>query len=464
MIGVLRHIPAVLPGSARSAAILLVLLFAAAAMPAQPAEANPRYAAIVYDVNTGRTLFERNADARRFPASITKVMTVYLLFEELEAGRLTLDTPLRVSEFAAGQAPSKVGVRPGSTITVRDAIGTLVTKSANDVAVVVAENVSGSVRAFAERMTRTARSIGMRNTTFRNPHGLPNSEQVTTARDIVTLAIAVQRRFSQYYSFFGLRSYTHAGVTYRNHNRLLGQMAGVDGLKTGFIRASGFNLVASLRRDGRHLIGVVMGGRTGATRDAHMREILANALPRAQSGPSMRLADAPLPRTRPLALRSPLSPAAQAAASILVPSTVVPATLVRATPSHQTRRAEHQVDAVAAMPVSAPPVEEAGSADAAATAVAATPPPPTPAEATRSGEWAIQIGAFNSEALARQMLDRAKGNAADALTGAAPFTETVVSNGNTLWRARFAGFEQREAQAACAALERVDFACFATRN
>ncbi len=452
MIGVLRRLrTAIFPG-AHSVIFPVLLACVVVIQTGQPAQANPRYAAIVYDVKSGEVLFSRNADARRYPASITKVMTLYIVFEELEAGRLSLDTPMRVSQNAANQVPSKVGVRPGTTITVRDAIGVLVTRSANDVSVVVAEHIGGSVQAFAERMTRTARSIGMHNTTYRNPHGLPNSEQVTTARDIVKLGLAVQRRFPQYYHFFGMRSYTYAGTTYRNHNRLLGQMAGIDGLKTGFIRASGFNLLANLRRDGKHLIGVVMGGRTGATRNAHMREILSNALPQARSGPHLALASAPLPRPRPLATRSPLSPAARTAAAVLMPSTVVPATVVRAGPSRPAREAEDaSVEAIAY----APQQEEAGSAEAAIDEIA-------PAE--RDGGWTIQIGAFNSEELAKRTLDRAQGQVPDALTGTSPFTETVNSNGTTLWRARFAGFQQHDAEAACAALERADFACFAVRN
>lgn len=460
MIGVFQQARRLALGRGSGAMLCIVLAIGLACAATQPAEANPRYAAIVYDVNGDQVLFSRNADAQRYPASITKVMTLYLLFEELEAGRVSLDTPMRVSQLAADQVPSKVGLRPGSTISVRDAIGVLVTRSANDASVVVAEHVSGSVGAFAERMTRTARSIGMRNTTFRNPHGLPNAQQVTTARDIVTLALAIQRRFPQYYRFFNMRSYTYAGVTYRNHNRLLGQMAGVDGLKTGFIRASGFNLVANLRRDDRHLVGVVMGGRTGASRDAHMREILANALPRAQRGPGLHLVGAPLPRPRPRP-QFALSPAAQVAASILVPSTVVPATLVRAGPARSAaaRTAEAPVH-TSALPEGTLgtlsfAAEEAGSAEAAEIEEAVSP--------ARGGEWAIQVGAFNSEELAQRMLERAQTNVSDVLEGTAPFTETVQLNGNTLWRARFAGFERNEAEAACAALQRADFGCFPIR-
>lgn len=444
MIGVLRQFRIVPFRHRQSLAViggaLLALMFVGA-----PAEANPRYAAIVVDANSGQTLFARNADEKRYPASITKVMTLYILFEELEAGRLKIDTPLKVSQNAANQVPSKIGVRPGRTISVKDAIGTLVTKSANDVAVVVAENISGDVASFAQRMTRTARRIGMHNTTFKNPHGLPDAGQVTTARDIVTMGLAVQSRFPQYYGYFGLRSYTHAGTTYRNHNRLLGQMAGVDGLKTGYIRASGFNLVANLRRDGKHIVGVVMGGRTGASRDAHMREILANALPKASRGGQLLVSNPPLPTAPPARAATP-------AFAMLVPSTTVPATLVTASTRKPEPRYEQSIGTLVARLSAQEPVE-AGSADDAPTA---TPQP--------AGGYVIQIGAFASEELARDTLNRAKSSASRILDEAKPFTETTQSNGSTLWRARFAGFEQATAEAACAELKRQSFGCFTARN
>jgi D-alanyl-D-alanine carboxypeptidase len=232
--------------------------------------------------NTGETLFARNADDKRYPASLTKMMTLYVLFEELDAGRLSLDSKLSISANAAAQAPSKLGLRAGKTIEVEDAILGLTTKSANDAAVVIAENVSGSVSGFAERMNRTARAVGMNSTTFRNPNGLPNPGQTTTARDFARLGAALQRRFPQYYKFFSARSFTYAGKKYRNHNRLLGSVEGVDGIKTGYIRASGFNLVSNVRRGDKHIIAVVMGGKTGASRDAHMRELIAKYMPAAK--------------------------------------------------------------------------------------------------------------------------------------------------------------------------------------
>ena len=268
--------------------------------------ANPKYAGLVIDANTGRTLYDENADSPRYPASLTKIMTLYVLFEELAAGRVNFATELDVSKYAAARPPSKIGVRAGGSLKVRDAIKALVTKSANDVATVIAENVSGSEAAFARRMTKTARRLGMTATTFRNPHGLPNSEQRTTARDMARLGLAVQRDFPQYYGVFQTRVFTYGSRRFGNHNRLLGTVRGVDGIKTGYIRASGFNLVTSVRRDGKHIVAVVMGGRTGASRNAHMKTLVERYLPKAKSGktlPLLAYSDAlppPIPYRKPV--------------------------------------------------------------------------------------------------------------------------------------------------------------------
>jgi D-alanyl-D-alanine carboxypeptidase len=245
---------------------------------------NPPYASIVVDINSGRTLQATHADALRHPASITKVMTLYMLFEQIERGRFKLDSELRVSRFAASQKPSKLGLSAGSTIAVEDAIKALVTKSANDVAVVVAEAIGGSEERFGQMMTAKARSIGMSRSVFRNASGLPNPAQVTTARDLVTLGRAVHDRFPRFYHYFNTRSFEFDGYAYRNHNRLLGRVEGVDGIKTGFTRASGFNLLTSARADGRHLITVVLGGRSSRARDAQVAALVEAHLPRAVAG------------------------------------------------------------------------------------------------------------------------------------------------------------------------------------
>ena len=221
------------------------------------------------------------ADASRHPASLTKIMTLYLLFERLESGKMTLDSEMAVSERASEQAPTKLGLRPGQTIRVEDAIKGLVTRSANDAAVVIAESIASDEGDFARQMTRKARALGMTHTVYRNASGLPNDEQVTTARDQSTLGRAIQDRFPRYYRYFSMTAFNYHGHSIRNHNRLLGNVEGVDGIKTGYTRASGFNLVTSMRRGNRHLIGVVLGGRSGGSRDAAMRNLLAENLEKA---------------------------------------------------------------------------------------------------------------------------------------------------------------------------------------
>src|SRR6266705_4941593 len=242
---------------------------------------SPQFSSIIVDGNSGATLSSNNPDGIRHPASLTKIMTLYLLFERLDAGKMKLDTEMDVSERASDQAPTKLGLRPGQTIKVEDAIKGLVTRSANDAAVVIAEAIAGDEDDFAKLMTRKARALGMSRTTYRNASGLPDDEQVTTARDQATLGRAIQDRFPRYYRYFATSVFNYHGQSIRNHNRLLGNVEGVDGIKTGYTRASGFNLVTSMRRANRHLVGVVMGGRSGGSRDATMRGLLAENLEKA---------------------------------------------------------------------------------------------------------------------------------------------------------------------------------------
>src|SRR5438552_10819689 len=236
---------------------------------------SPQFSSIIVDGNSGAVLSSNNPDGIRRPASLTKIMTLYLLFERLDAGKMKLDTEMEVSEHDSDQAPTKLGLRPGQTIRVEDAIKGLVTRSANDAAVVIAEAIAGDEDEFAKLMTRKARALGMSRTTYRNASGLPDDAQVTTARDQSTLGRAIQDRFPRYYRYFSTQAFTYHGQSIRNHNHLLGDVEGVDGIKTGYTRASGFNLVTSMRRGNRHLIGVVLGGRSGGSRDAIMRNLLA---------------------------------------------------------------------------------------------------------------------------------------------------------------------------------------------
>jgi D-alanyl-D-alanine carboxypeptidase len=244
---------------------------------------SPAFSSIVVDGNSGAILSSNNPDASRHPASLTKIMTLYLLFERLDAGKMKLDTEMQVSARASDQAPTKLGLRPGQTIRVEDAIKGLVTRSANDAAVVIAEAIAGDEDDFATLMTRKARSLGMLKTVYRNASGLPDDDQVTTARDQSTLGRAIQERFPRYYRYFSTVAFNFRGHSITNHNHLLGTVEGVDGIKTGYIRASGFNLVTSMRRGNRHLVGVVLGGRSGSSRDAIMRSLLVENLEKAST-------------------------------------------------------------------------------------------------------------------------------------------------------------------------------------
>jgi len=234
----------------------------------------PPYAAIVVDDKSGFVLHEVSVDEPRHPASLTKIMTLYLLFEQLEDGRLNLDTPLPVSSRAAMQNPTKLGLKANQTIKADDAIKGLVTRSANDAAVVIAEAIGGSEEEFAKLMTLKARALGMTSTTYINASGLPADEQITTARDQAILGRAIQHRFPGYYQYFATPSFHYKGAEIHNHNALLGQVKGVDGIKTGYTEASGYNLVTSVRRDERHIVAVVLGGTSNAARDARMRQLI----------------------------------------------------------------------------------------------------------------------------------------------------------------------------------------------
>lgn len=246
----------------------------AKAQKKQGSSDNPKYASMIIDAETGAVVSERYPDKKVHPASLTKVMTLLLLFEALEAGNVRLNDKILISNHAASQQPSKLGLSPGSSIRVEDAILAIVTKSANDISTAVAEHLAGTESRFALRMTRRARDIGMSQTTFKNAHGLHNPGQITSARDMATLARYVLVRYPNYYRYFSTKQFTYRGKTYTNHNRLMNTYPGMDGFKTGFINASGFNLIASARHGNKRLIGVVFGGRSWKSRNDHMAELL----------------------------------------------------------------------------------------------------------------------------------------------------------------------------------------------
>ncbi len=252
-----------------------------------------KYAALVMDADTGEILHQRNADAARYPASLTKVMTLYLLFDAINAGEVSLSDKMTVSRNASKQPPSNLKLAAGSKIKVEDAILALVTKSANDVAVVVAEHLAGTERAFAVKMTEKARDLGLENTTFKNASGLPNTAQVTTAHDLALLADALLEQHAQYYHYFENKKFNWGRMVYKNHNELIDEVDGVDGIKTGYTRASGFNLMTSAERDGHRVIAVMLGGATSKSRNEHVKALVEAAFatlagPADPSSPQLR--------------------------------------------------------------------------------------------------------------------------------------------------------------------------------
>jgi D-alanyl-D-alanine carboxypeptidase len=399
----------------------IILIFAALALLSAPARAADRYAVFVADMDSGEVLHARAADAPRHPASLTKVMTLYRLFEALEAGEVALDTPLTVSAEAASRPASHLGLREGETITVENAIRALIVQSANDVAVVVAEHFADDEAAFAADMTERAVELGLTDTVFRNASGLHDRQQRTTARDMARLAYALRRDFPQYAPYFAETRFTWNGVTHRSHNSLVGRMDGVDGLKTGYIRASGFNIAVTVERNDRRLVAIVMGGARPAVRDAHARELIEAAYSTLAARDEGRLlATLNAPRLNPVReqrimtaeLAGQLRPAAMGSAASAPAVQVV--------------------------------FEDAPSIDA---------PPP--------GAWAIQVGAYASEAAARARLETvAMMGVHDTIAAADHVAQPLQAGGRRLWRARFAGLGADQARAACARLEARSEPCF----
>lgn len=371
-------------------------LIAAAAAGAAERPAHAGYAAFVVDAGSGAVLHRENADTPNYPASLTKMMTLYLVFESLDHGVVSLDTKLPVSRHAASRPPSKIGLRAGEKIALGDAVRLMAVKSANDVATTIAEYFSGSESAFAQLMTSRARALGMRNTTFRNASGLPDRRQRTTARDVATLALAIYERFPHYTHFFATRSATWRGKRYRNTNRLLGVYPGMNGIKTGYISASGFNLAASVERDGFHIVAVVMGGETSKRRNARMRTLLDSAL--ADAGRSREFLAA-VRRPRPKPMRAAPAPAAAPAA-------------------------------VAGVQY-----------------------------ATGGGAWSIQLGAYSERDAAERILEVAHFVVPGLASGGERRVETVAARQGVLYRARQVGLGEEEARRACGEIRRHNLPC-----
>lgn len=519
-------------GHAMRFVLSLLMILAAYAVTVTPAYSQnvPRaYAGIVVDAKTGQVLYSDKANDLRYPASLTKVMTLYILFQELEAGRMTLNTKLNVSAHAAAAVPTKLYVQRGSTITVENAIKALVTLSANDVARVIAENISGTESKFGERMTQTARALGMSRTTYKNASGLPDSGQVTTAADQAILARAVFQHFPRYYEYFQTRSFTYGGKTYGNHNALLGQN-GVDGIKTGYINASGYNLMTAARQNNRHIVVVALGFNTGAARNNKVAELVRTYMPKARqgdywreamiarpgllgTGSNIQVAATPgravplggLPPARPAALAPAFAPTqvasvspTQAPVQTMPEPEIIPFQIVSAAdiPARPGDSALDQATYVATGVMPEQPIYPANdpigawiaetmklgpsSSDVGTLQPGQVLVPPAPiarpqglvldttttqsAATVPAGGWVVQVGAAPSPEAAEALLAEAAQNVAQ-LGDLRSYVETFERNGQIYYRARFAGFADRnQARATCDMLAGAEMNCLAVQG
>lgn len=405
-----------------------------------------KYAAIVVDAASGEVLFQRNADQRRYPASITKVMTLYLVFEALEAGKVNLNDTLVVSPRAASQPPSKLGLAAGQTISLDDAMRATAVRSANDMAVVLAEHIARNEGEFTNRMTAKARDLGMQNTRFTTPHGLPDSRQSTTASDLAILSRAVMRDYPQYYRYLGLHDWHFNGRDYRNTNGLLATSKGYDGIKTGFTNASGYNLAASSVRDGKRLITIVMGGRSTASRNSHVAELMDTGYEidrRRRNGEPIQMAQAFFEQ-RGFGIDSSPAPVAYASAD--------------------TDNAEAQgspYNSSVALVSGQPPANLPTEVTPAPSARASAPAPRRAAAqpAAPAGRWAVQVGAFRDETTARDWLKDVSRRFRTEFRNA---NQDVQTN-NGWYRSRFTGLTENAAEGACKTLSERRVTCMVVR-
>lgn len=428
---------------ALAAPVLAGLLLTPAPGPAPVASSseNVRYAAIVVDATSGEVLFARRADSPRYPASITKVMTLYLVFEALRDGRLSLEDRITISPRAASQPPSKLGLAAGQTISVDDAIRALAVRSANDIAVALAEHVGGSEARFTAQMTLRARELGMTESRFVNANGLPDSRQISSARDLAVLSRAVMRDFPQFYHYFGTRQWTYGGRTYNNTNGLLHSGEGYDGIKTGYTNASGYNLAASQVRDGKRLITVVLGGRTSRTRNDHVDELTRTGFEvfrRREAGEPIQIAQTFF-ESRGYGLPSqPAGPVAYASLNATA------ATAPEPLPEPEAPRA---VLTAAAAPAD---LTEVLNRTAGQT-VESRPQP--------SGRWQVQVGAFRDQSVAESWLTEVGRRFRAQFREA----EGAVQSAAGWYRARYTGLTQEAAEAACLAMTERNVSCLVLR-
>jgi D-alanyl-D-alanine carboxypeptidase len=394
--------------------LVIIGLVLSLCLASQPASA-VRYASIVVDERTGAVLHAENPDRRSFPASLTKIMTLYMIFEALKTGRLSPDQELPVSKRASRRPKSKLWLKKGQKIKVKDVIGALITKSANDAATVVAEAIGGSEEQFARMMTARAHQIGMTHTNFRNASGLPNKHQVSTARDMAKLAMALRRDFPNQFNLFSMKDFKYRGRKHRNHNRLLGRFAGTDGIKTGYVRASGYNIVVSVERGGRRLIAVVFGGKSAAKRDLHVKKLLQRTFRTIAENDRIEASQ------QKIAAKKALKPAAKSA---------------------QSSRSASQKVSIARITA-----ETSG----------------VPEEELALENWSVQVGAFDRFAPAHLAAGRAA-RLAPMLRGARVVVETGASTKQRIYRARLAGLTEGRAIRACRTLKKKKMSCLVVRE
>lgn len=439
----------------RRACLPLLLVAAVAFTPAPTplvaqSSTNARYAAIVVDAQTGEVLFQRFADDRRFPASITKVMTLYLTFEALSKGRIHTSDVLTISRHAASMPPSKLGLAAGQTITLDDAMKATAVRSANDMAVAIAEHIAGSEAGFAQRMTAKARELGMTRTTFYTANGLPDSRQATSAKDLSILARAIMRDYPQFYRYFGIDHWDYNGRDYRNTNGLLRTGVGYDGMKTGYTNASGYNLAASSVRGDKRLITIVMGGRSTASRNAHVAELMDTGFDfeRARDrGQTRQIAQAFF-EGRGYGINVEVPPVQYAAADTEDEDGAVAYTAAPAAPPQPRRPAPNTRANAAAAPVQDDDVTRTLNARTAA----AVQPSSNPG-------WQVQVGAFRDESLASSWLGEVSRRFPAQFRG----SDRSVQNADGWYRSRFTGLTEVQAQAACAALSERRVTCMVIR-
>ncbi|BAE49922.1 D-alanyl-D-alanine carboxypeptidase [Paramagnetospirillum magneticum] len=415
--------------------LIAVALGVAIIAVAQPAEAG-RYASIVIDAENGSVLHAANPDTRSYPASLTKVMTLFLLFDELDSGRIRLDSKFTTSAHAAAQSPSKLGLEPGEKISVESLILALVTKSANDAAVVAAEGVGGTETRFAHMMTQKAHALGMRNTVYRNASGLPDTGQVSTVRDQATLARALIRSHPGYYKYFSTRQFVYDGQPINTHNRLMLRYQGADGIKTGYIHASGFNLISSAKRGDKRIIGVVFGGSTASSRDNHMGQLLDKGFAKLRRGGGVEMAAAETETegNDDLPDLDDLEAAAQAAKA---PAKAPAKAVAKAKP------------APAKKVVLRAPARAADDDDDDDDAVG---------DADPSG-WAIQVGAFSEYRPAHKAASDAAKKLGGLVSKASIDIDKAGKGAKALYRARISGFTEDQARAACKRLGKAGKSC-----